>query len=230
MATKRKKSKAAAAVPKNDQRARWVSGAVMGLVFVVFLLLPRWWQLVALLAVVFIAHHEWQKLARRTANPLLWFVVGFFYILASAVAAMYLLNLHPLWFLQTLLIVISADTGAYLVGKKWGRRKLAPSISPGKTWEGVLGGLALVNVVVFASALTFHGALRDHLAWAMLASWAIAVAAVAGDLFESYLKRRAGVKDSGNIIPGHGGVLDRIDGHLLALAVAAILVASGRLG
>ena len=214
----------------NRPLARWMSGLVMGLGFLVVVMLPRFYQLVTLLVVVFLAHHEWQKLARRTPRPLTWFIIGFFYILAAAVAAVYLLSLHPVWFLQTLFIVIAADSGAYLIGKKWGRRKLAPTISPGKTWEGLLGGLAMATAMVYASAMTLHPALRDNMVGALVIGWLIAVASVGGDLFESYLKRQAGVKDSGNTIPGHGGVLDRIDGHLLALAVAAITIALGLAG
>ncbi|MDI9314387.1 MAG: phosphatidate cytidylyltransferase [Hydrotalea sp.] len=212
--------------PQNSARTKWLSGLVLAGGLAVFLLLPRWWQLIGLLAIVFIGHREWQRLAQRTKNPFRWFLIGFFYILASSIAAVYLLSLHPLWFLQVVLIVVATDSAGYIVGKKWGRHKLAPTISPGKTWEGAFGGLALVNLVIYVSAITFHAALRDHLVMAMLSGWVIAVASIFGDLFESYFKRQAGVKDSGNFIPGHGGILDRIDGQLLAMLVAAAVAAA----
>ncbi len=110
-----------------------------------------------------------------------------------------------------MLIVWIADVFAFFVGRAWGKRRLAPTISPGKSVEGLLGGLA--GVIVFASVA---GVWYLHLSGWMLLWWLIlalisALFSVCGDLFESRIKRRAGVKDSGNTLPGHGGVLDRID-------------------
>ena len=210
-------------INRSDQRTRWLSALLLAMGLVVFLLLPRWWQLIGLLVIVFLTHREWQQLAQRTKNPFVWFLIGFFYILAAAVAAVYLLSLQPLWFWQVLLIVIAIDSGGYIIGKKWGQHKLAPTISPGKTWEGVFGGLALVNFVMYLSALTFHTALSDNWLATMIIGWMVGGAAIAGDLFESYFKRQAGAKDSGNIIPGHGGLLDRIDGQLMAMLATAAL-------
>jgi phosphatidate cytidylyltransferase len=113
-----------------------------------------------------------------------------------------------------------ADSAAYFAGKKFGKHKLAPSISPGKTWEGVAG--ALVGVTIFATIIVLGFGYHDLLIFPLF--WAVAILGVMGDLFESMLKRQAGVKDSGNILPGHGGVLDRIDGLIPALPVAVILI------
>jgi len=125
-------------------------------------------------------------------------------------------------------LVWVADTAAFFAGNAFGRRRLAPSISPGKTWEGAAGAIAaaLLYAVVFA----LPGAPLN--AYAQTAGWAIYLAAIVllcvvsivGDLFESALKRRAGVKDSGSLLPGHGGVLDRLDSMLSALPVAAGLL------
>jgi phosphatidate cytidylyltransferase len=117
------------------------------------------------------------------------------------------------WMLLVLLGTAACDTGAYLVGSTLGRHKMIPHISPGKTWEGLAGGV--LGAVLGALALS--GLLR--LGWlpAVLLGLAICAAAVAGDLCESLLKRAAGVKDSGNLIPGHGGILDRIDSVLFVL-------------
>jgi phosphatidate cytidylyltransferase len=121
-----------------------------------------------------------------------------------------------------LCIVWIADTGAYFAGRTFGRHKLAPSISPGKTWEGVAGGAACVALYVFVLQATGAGA-AGPLAGAP--GWALAVTltalSVLGDLFESLVKRQAGAKDSGTLLPGHGGVLDRIDGLTSTLPVAA---------
>ena len=119
-----------------------------------------------------------------------------------------------------LAIVWSVDSFAYFAGRTIGGAKLAPSISPGKTWAGLLGGMAgaaLVGVLLAPSIA--------HVWWqALLLAAVLAAVAQAGDLFESWLKRRAGVKDSGSLIPGHGGLLDRLDGLLLASPVFAALV------
>ena len=120
-----------------------------------------------------------------------------------------------------LVVVWSADTFAYLAGRRFGKRKLAPSISPGKTIEGLAGGLAGAGLLAFLAAIyALDLSTAQTLMW-LMASLVAALFSVVGDLFESRLKRRAGVKDSGGLLPGHGGVLDRIDGLLAAAPVFA---------
>lgn len=115
------------------------------------------------------------------------------------------------------------DTGAYLVGSRWGKRRLAPSISPKKTVEGSIGGL----ILVLLSAVILRLLLFTDLSWLhiLLTSAVVAIFGTIGDLFESSLKRQAGVKDSGKLIPGHGGILDRIDSFLLAVPAVYLLLA-----
>jgi len=108
------------------------------------------------------------------------------------------------------LLVWGADTGAYFAGSKFGKHKLAPDVSPGKTWEGVAGGLVWVVLLVLVSGLYFNWTAKVVGVWMGIAI-ATGLISVLGDLFESRVKRAAGVKDSGSLIPGHGGVLDRID-------------------
>jgi phosphatidate cytidylyltransferase len=117
------------------------------------------------------------------------------------------------WLLLVLVGTAACDTGAYFVGSLMGRRKLIPHISPAKTWEGLAGGV--LGAVVAAVALS--GLLKLSMVATILLGLALCAAAVAGDLAESLIKRAAGVKDSGSIIPGHGGVLDRIDSILFVL-------------
>ena len=115
------------------------------------------------------------------------------------------------------------DTGAYLVGSRWGKRRLAPNISPKKTVEGSIGGL----ILVLLSAVVLRLLLFPELSWLriLLIATVVAVFGTIGDLFESSLKRQAGVKDSGKLIPGHGGILDRIDSLLLAVPAVYLLLA-----
>ncbi len=124
------------------------------------------------------------------------------------------------WLLLALLATIwIADTAAYFSGKNFGKRKLAPSVSPGKTWEGVLG--ALVAVSIFGCVLYFSG--QSSLAILPLL-WLVALLGVVGDLLESLIKRQVNKKDSGNILPGHGGILDRIDGLIPSLPIAVLMI------
>lgn len=140
-------------------------------------------------------------------------------VLVPAWLAITRLQAHdPKLVLYLVFLVAATDTGAYFVGKALGKNKLAPHLSPGKTLQGVKGGLAaaLLWAVLGAAYFGFHGA-----AWMyfLLLSLIAAAISVAGDLFESLVKREGGFKDSGTLLPGHGGVLDRIDGLLAALPV-----------
>jgi phosphatidate cytidylyltransferase len=150
-------------------------------------------------------------------------VVGWI-VLVSAWLALARLQADPVQLLQLLAIVWLADTAAYASGRLWGRHKLAPRVSPGKTWEGVAGAAAAVAVYyVVLSAL--NPARPWPGGWTGMAVFAgVLVMSIVGDLFESLMKRQAGTKDSGALLPGHGGVLDRIDGLLAALPLAALIL------
>lgn len=121
----------------------------------------------------------------------------------------------PLVVLSLLCVVWAADVGAFFCGRTFGRVKLAPSVSPGKTWEGVLGGLAAATIVGGVAGMLLGQA---AVAWALIAL-AAAVASIVGDLTVSLCKRRVGMKDSGHLLPGHGGILDRIDSLTAAVPV-----------
>jgi phosphatidate cytidylyltransferase len=135
------------------------------------------------------------------------------------------------WLVSVLAVVWIADIAAYFTGRALGRRKLAPRISPGKTWEGVWGALACVTAVALAVHGLWPGAriwsnqVLSELTWplAVVSLWAIVALSIVGDLFESLLKRQAAVKDSGWLLPGHGGVLDRIDATLPTLPAAVLI-------
>jgi len=127
----------------------------------------------------------------------------------------------PLWLLTALAITWGADSGAYFTGRAWGKRKLAPYISPNKTVEGVYGGL-VVGVLAGLGFGGWAGTAAGDLGGLALAALATVLAAVLGDLFESLIKRHAGAKDSSQLIPGHGGLLDRLDAIFAALPVFAL--------
>lgn len=124
-----------------------------------------------------------------------------------------------LWAFWALSLVWATDIGAFFAGRSIGGPKLAPKLSPNKTWAGLIGGIVAASLL----AIVLH--VQYGLPWRMtLATPFLAVLAQGGDLYESWLKRRAGVKDSGNILPGHGGLLDRLDGVVPVAPVAALLV------
>jgi len=143
-------------------------------------------------------------------------------------AALAMAALPPWQLLAILFLVWISDTAAYFVGRRFGRHKLAPSVSPGKTIEGAVGAVlaSLAYAVILAMTMPAIGAYVTGLAWAAYAAAAMLLCAsgILGDLFESGAKRYAGVKDSGKLLPGHGGVLDRVDAVCAALPVGALLV------
>lgn len=146
-------------------------------------------------------------------------------VIVPAGAAMIVLS--PVQLLAVLALTWIADTAAYFSGRAWGRRKLAPSISPGKTREGAFGALVAVAIyaIICANAVPELRPLAEGMAWIALVAGALLLALVSilGDLFESAIKRLAAVKDSGTLLPGHGGVLDRIDSATATLPLAALL-------
>lgn len=157
-------------------------------------------------------------------------VFGILALTATWVALVQLFLWYGPWFLVSLLALIwFADIAAYFSGKAFGRHKLAPRVSPGKTWEGAIGGIIAATLWVAVSSAwdgSFGAVLKAHWSWTGLVIAAVVLAALSimGDLFESLLKRRAGVKDSSGLLPGHGGVYDRIDALLPVAPVACLLV------
>jgi phosphatidate cytidylyltransferase len=167
-----------------------------------------------------------------TRNTLLGYMYPISVIACFAAIVMFF-KVSALYLLSVMALVWIADIFAYFCGKAFGKRKLAPTISPGKSWEGAIGGgifvlLISAAVILFggpALAGTFVVAVHAKFGWLMtiLILMVITAASVVGDLFESQLKRRAGVKDSSNLLPGHGGVLDRIDALIPVLPLAALI-------
>lgn len=181
--------------------------------------------------------HGWY-VAAVVGLGLIWWLFSIWWIIrtrydfpSSAKAVFGLLTLVPAWaalvalhaldpekVLYVLVLIWAADIGAYFCGRAFGRHRLAPLVSPGKTWEGVFGGMFLAGAVAIAGADYFSAPVAQFVLLGLL----VAAISVVGDLSESLLKRLAGVKDSGHILPGHGGILDRIDS--LTAAAPAFLV------
>jgi phosphatidate cytidylyltransferase len=203
----------------NELLARTLTGAL--LIAAALLAAVQGGNVFALLvaAVATLMFYEWTRIVRGWGAA--WYLSGFFYALLPALALLWIRERAGLNLLIWAFVVTWAtDIGAYFAGRTFGKRKLAPSISPNKTVEGLLGGIAAATI--------FGGAwvLATGLGVALLAlAPVLAIAAQGGDLFESRMKRRAGVKDSGNWLPGHGGALDRLDG----LVSVAVLTAAAQL-
>jgi phosphatidate cytidylyltransferase len=162
----------------------------------------------------------WFKTRCLISNKFVMAMLGLLLITSLWLALICAKGADP-WLLLALLTTIwIADTAAYFAGKNFGKHKLAPNISPGKTWEGVAG--ALIAVTLFGAVLYFGFEFKQLAVFPAL--WIIAILGVAGDLFESMIKRQAMLKDSGSLLPGHGGILDRIDGIIPSLPIAILMI------
>jgi len=159
-----------------------------------------------------------------------WIVFGLVVLPGAWIAMLLLKERDPHLMVLVCFLVWGADAGAYFVGKALGRRKLAPKVSPGKTWEGALGGSVVGVFAATCFGYFLLAPVREELLLWVLAFMALTAISVFGDLFESILKRTAGAKDSGRLLPGHGGVLDRIDALIAVLPAMALLVLMGPSG
>lgn len=167
----------------------------------------------------------WLMIGWKIELPSLMALVGWAVLIPTGLAMLDLRAVSPWLLLFVMCLVWVADSSAYFAGRKFGKRKLAPSISPGKTWEGVAGAMLGVSVyVVLVWGFSPYFSHRAVLPFLLLASWWWVGLAVIGDLFESAIKRQAGVKDSGALLPGHGGLLDRIDALTSTLPLAALAI------
>ncbi len=241
---------------KSDLPVRAASAVVMVAVAGTALWLGGWVWTAFVVMVALGVLWEWTKLARviapSYASFLAWELGAAFYIGPAAAMLIYLRNHseNPAMLLAVVAAVIATDVGAFFAGRTFGGPKIAPKISPSKTWSGLLGGALGAGIALY---LTVPGLCYDncptnldqimietvqrslsHFAWADLIVMAVigaivAITAQTGDFFESWMKRRAGVKDSGNLIPGHGGLFDRVDGLLAVCFVLGLFTLPGLL-
>ena len=207
---------------------RAASALILAPVTILLIYVGGYAFLIMVLAAFLISVREWHGMVRIGPRPLITLAVGIVYF-AACFLAFVLLRLgfpNGMWLTLTLLIAVwMSDVGAYFTGKTIGGPKLAPSISPKKTWAGLFGGmgfcgLALVLTGLAAPHVGFSKAMDQmdavELATLFIAGCLLGIVGQAGDLLMSVFKRRVGLKDTGNLIPGHGGLLDRIDSLILA--------------
>lgn len=170
----------------------------------------------------------WFKYGWSIRNPWLLALLGWMLLIPTGMAMLDLraANPEPWWLLGVMGLVWVADIAAYFSGRMFGKNKLAPRISPGKTWEGVAGAVA--GALIYAVCIMYWSGLTHSYSLLVFAILGVALSII-GDLFESAIKRLAGVKDSGTLLPGHGGLLDRIDSLTSTLPLAALVLILMRL-
>jgi phosphatidate cytidylyltransferase len=160
----------------------------------------------------------WMRQKWHIQHKVLLGLLGYWLIFSLWLALICVKVADPALLLVLLATIWLADSAAYFAGKNFGKHKLAPAISPGKTWEGVLGALIGTSLLALLLYLAFD---VNSMIFPLL--WVVTILGVIGDLFESLMKRQANIKDSGSLLPGHGGILDRIDGIIASLPVAVCL-------
>lgn len=195
---------------------RSITAALLALLFIVVCNLPTLlFSLILLGILVYVLVYEWPRVYPYQHYS--WYAITLCYPILPFALMIYMNEYYRPLFIGMMLTVASFDMGGYIVGSRLGKHKLLPRISPGKTWEGAAGGLlcALFTlwVLVHAYALPYPAS------FIIMATLVLCIAALMGDLLESWLKRRAGLKDSNSILPGHGGFLDRFDSHMIAIVV-----------
>ncbi len=178
-----------------------------------------WWVLASMMVCLYAA-------GRKIISQLhfLKYLMGFAVLLPFAIslAALYDRPDGPLWVIWLFILIWAVDSSAYFAGRRWGRRRLAQRVSPGKTWEGVAGGLCAAVIIALASAWMSHNTEVSTTIGLVMLFVVVTVFSVMGDLFESMFKRESNLKDSGQLLPGHGGLLDRIDSLTAAAPVYAL--------
>ena len=200
---------------------RWISGIALGFLFLAYILLsPSFFFNFGLIIIFGISIYELIKLRVFSLQSLLAFI-----LIVTAILCLYLYELERSLILIAVMISVATDAFAFFAGKVLGRNKIFPIISPNKTLEGTIGGV--VSSVVINSlmiTLIFQNSLKTvDVIMLTLMVFICAVAAVFGDLLISSIKRQANLKDTGSLIPGHGGLLDRIDSHILCIPVFFVL-------
>ena len=208
-------------IPSN-LKLRMISGIIMLVVGIFAILFSKSLFFALAIAITIIMTYEWLEITKSVANSrkLKWNLIGFTYILLPIFSVLQLRESNSIILLWMFAVVAVTDIFAYFTGKNFGGPKLMPEVSPNKTWSGLGGGVVASIIIGVLSSLMFEGGVFFF----AIISVILSICSQVGDLLESKFKRAFNVKDSSNIIPGHGGVLDRLDGMMSVAPITLLLV------
>ena len=206
--------------PKDNTKQRVVSSIILIPLAVYAIFFSKSVFIFIAIALAILMTIEWLDIVKTAKDQKKWRIIGFFYILIPIYAVIKIRLYDADVLLWMFAVIWATDIFAFFAGRSFGGPKLAPSISPNKTWSGLAGGVIASMLIGFMSSFMFQGGVLFF----VFISLFIALLEQASDLFESKIKRIFGVKDSGNIIPGHGGVLDRLDGMMFVAPLVLFLI------
>ena len=218
-----------------DLLVRFITAVAMLGVSVIALWMGGFFWVGFVVLIVGLVLWEWNEIVSKfgisPASEVAWLFMGTLYVAAAALAMVQVRTTYDMWTVLFAFIapIVAVDVGAYFAGRLLGGPKIAPWISPSKTWAGLLGGAIAASLVAIAVEMfdivpgMQRGYTMSGLGLAILSGTLIAIIAQAGDFFESWMKRRAGVKDSSKLLPGHGGVFDRLDGFIAVFFVLFLI-------
>ena len=201
-------------------RTRTISGLVMFIFGFLAICFFKGLFFLLVIAVTILMTFEWLELTKEADNKQKWHLIGFVYILLPMFSVLKLREIDRNVLLWMFAVICATDVFAYFAGKNFGGPKLMPKVSPNKTWAGLAGGVFASMIIGFLSSFMFSGSILFF----VLISALLSLIEQGSDLLESKFKRIFGVKDSGKIIPGHGGILDRLDGLMLVAPIVLFLV------
>lgn len=206
--------------PKENTRQRIISAIILVPIALIAIFYSKDLFMFIAIAIAIMMTAEWLDISKNQVDQNKWRIIGFFYILIPIYSVIKLRFYSSEVLFWMFAVIWSTDIFAFFAGKMLGGAKLAPTISPNKTWSGMIGGIIASMIIGFMSSFMFAGGVMFFI----FISAFLSIVEQISDLVESKFKRIFGVKDSGNIIPGHGGVLDRMDGMMLLAPLVLFLV------
>ncbi|MDA9231458.1 phosphatidate cytidylyltransferase [Rickettsiales bacterium] len=207
-------------LPKSNLGQRTISAIILLILTIYAIYFSEALFSLLLIAVTIIIAFEWLDIIKEAKNTNKWRLIGFFYISIPIWSIAQIRAIDPNILLWMFFVIWATDISAYFIGKSFKGPKLMPQISPNKTWSGLIGGIISSGIIGFMSSFLFA---NGDIVFFVIISMILACLEQAGDLIESKIKRIFNVKDSGSLIPGHGGILDRIDGITLVAPIVLIL-------
>lgn len=206
--------------PRDNTKQRIISALVLLPIALMAIFYSKDLFLFLAISVAILMTSEWLDMSKEMDDQKKWRLIGFFYIAIPVYSVIKLRNYNVEILFWMFAVIWSTDIFAFFAGKTLGGAKIAPTISPNKTWSGLIGGILASMIIGFLSSFMFAGGTLFFI----LLSALLSIIEQLSDLLESKFKRIFGVKDSGNIIPGHGGILDRLDGMMLLSPVVLLII------